>query len=66
LNKAHYAKARIKSIPGVKVMESSPTFNEFTVRLPMDAAEVAGKMINMGFAPGFRSESTIPEWKIIC
>jgi glycine dehydrogenase subunit 1 len=53
LNKAHYAKARLKSIPGVKVMESSPTFNEFTVRLPMDAAEVAGKMIDRGFAPGF-------------
>jgi glycine dehydrogenase subunit 1 len=53
LNKAQYAKARLKSIDGVKVMESSPTFNEFTVRLPVDAAEVAGKMVDKGFAPGF-------------
>jgi glycine dehydrogenase subunit 1 len=53
LNKAHYAKTRLKSISGIKVLESSPTFNEFTIRLPMDAAEVAGKMIELGFAPGF-------------
>ena len=53
LNKAQYAKERVKAIPGVKVMESSPTFNEFTVLLPVDAAEVAGKMIEQGFAPGF-------------
>jgi glycine dehydrogenase subunit 1 len=53
VNKSLYAKERFKNIPGVKVMESSPTFNEFTLRLPVDAAEVAGKMIKHGFAPGF-------------
>ncbi len=53
LNKAYYAKERIKAIPGVKVMESSPTFNEFTVKLPMDAAECVGRMIERGFAAGF-------------
>ena len=53
VNKALYAKARFKEIKDVKVMESSPTFNEFTLRLPMDAAEAAGKMIEHGFAPGF-------------
>jgi glycine dehydrogenase subunit 1 len=53
LSKTQYAKERIKSIPDVKVMESSPTFNEFAVRLPIDAAEAAGKMIDRGFAPGF-------------
>jgi glycine dehydrogenase subunit 1 len=53
LNKAHYAKERLKAIPDVKVMDSSPTFNEFTVRLPTDAAEIVGKMIDLGFAPGF-------------
>jgi glycine dehydrogenase subunit 1 len=53
LSKAHYAKERLKKIPNVKVMESSPTFNEFTVKLPIDAAEAAGKMIELGFAPGF-------------
>jgi glycine dehydrogenase subunit 1 len=53
LDKAHYAKERIKSIPGVKVMESSPTFNEFTVKLPMDAGECVGRMVEHGIAAGF-------------
>jgi glycine dehydrogenase subunit 1 len=52
-SKAHYAKERLKSIPGVKVMESSPTFNEFTILLPMDAGECVGAMIERGFAAGF-------------
>jgi glycine dehydrogenase subunit 1 len=52
-SKAQYAKERLKAIPEVSVMETSPTFNEFTVRLPMDAAEAAGKLIDRGFAPGF-------------
>jgi glycine dehydrogenase subunit 1 len=53
VDKAHYAKERIKSIPCVKVMESSPTFNEFTVKLPIDAGECVGKMIEHGFSAGF-------------
>jgi glycine dehydrogenase subunit 1 len=52
-DKAHYAKERIKAIPDVKVMESSPTFNEFTVKLPVDAAECVGRMVELGFAAGF-------------
>lgn len=50
--KTNYAKERIKAIPNVEVMESSPTFNEFTVRLPVDAGDVAGKMVERGIAPG--------------
>jgi glycine dehydrogenase subunit 1 len=53
LDKAAYAKQRIKAIPRVEVMEESPTFNEFTVRLPMDAGECVGRMIDRGFAAGF-------------
>lgn len=52
-NKASYAKERIKAIPGVQVMESSPTFNEFTVKLPIDAGECVSRMIDQGFAAGF-------------
>jgi glycine dehydrogenase subunit 1 len=52
-SKAHYAKERFKQIKGVAVMESSPTFNEFTLRLPLDAGEIAGRMIERGFAAGF-------------
>ncbi len=50
--KAHYAKERLDAIPGVAVMRSSPTFNEFTVRLPCDAADVAGRLVEQGIAPG--------------
>jgi glycine dehydrogenase subunit 1 len=53
LDKANYAKERIKAIGGVTVMESSPTFNEFTVRLPLDAGEVVGRLVELGFAAGF-------------
>jgi glycine dehydrogenase subunit 1 len=52
-DKAHYARQRLKQIDGVDVMESSPVFSEFTVRLPMDAGEAAGRMIERGFAAGF-------------
>jgi glycine dehydrogenase subunit 1 len=34
-------------------MESSPTFNEFTVKLPIDAGECVGRMVELGIAPGF-------------
>jgi glycine dehydrogenase subunit 1 len=50
--KAHYAKQRFDAIPGVSVMKASPTFNEFTVRLPADAGDVAGALVDQGIAPG--------------
>jgi glycine dehydrogenase subunit 1 len=50
--KANYAKERFKQIPGVEVMESSPTFNEFTVKLPMDSTELVNKLIERNIAPG--------------
>lgn len=53
LNKAYYAKERFKAIPSVHVTESFPTFNEFTIELPIDAGELAGRMIERGFAAGF-------------
>ena len=51
--KAEYAKTRLKEVKGVEVMESSPTFNEFTLRLPIDAGELVGRMIERGIAAGF-------------
>jgi glycine dehydrogenase subunit 1 len=53
LSKANYMKERLKAISSVKVMESNPTFNEFTVRLPIDAGEVVSRMVERGFAAGF-------------
>lgn len=51
--KTRYAKARLGDIRGVEVLDEGPVFNEFALRLPMDAGELAGKMIDAGYAPGF-------------
>ena len=53
LNKALYMKERLKAIPSIKVYEDLPIFNEFVIRLPIDAGELAGMMIDRGFAAGF-------------
>ncbi len=53
LDKAEYAKGKLSEIRGVEVMQESPTFNEFTLRLPRDPNEVIGKMVDQGFAAGF-------------
>jgi len=53
MNKAQYAKERLNAIPGVTVMNTSPTFNEFTVKLPIDAGECVGRMVDSGIAAGF-------------
>ncbi len=52
-NKSEFAKQRLSEIKGVNVMGSSPTFNEFTIQLPVNANEVIGKMIERGIAAGF-------------
>jgi glycine dehydrogenase subunit 1 len=52
-NKAEYAKQRIKAIPKLQIFNTSPTFNEFTIKLPMDAGEVVGRLIENGIAAGF-------------
>ncbi|HAJ56308.1 MAG TPA: aminomethyl-transferring glycine dehydrogenase subunit GcvPA [Candidatus Omnitrophica bacterium] len=51
--KAEFAKSLLSKIKGVSVKQSSPTFNEFTVVLPKDPAEVVAAMIEKGFAAGF-------------
>ena len=51
-DKAEYAKARLAEIPGVTVLQSAPTFNEFTVSLPKPAAAVVMGMLKEGIAAG--------------
>jgi glycine dehydrogenase subunit 1 len=52
-NKAEFAKKTLEKVPGVTVKRSSPTFNEFTLLLPLNADEVVHRMIEKGFACGF-------------
>lgn len=53
LNKAEFLRQMLEQIKGVQVKRSSPTFNEFTICLPVDASLVVEAMIPRGFAAGF-------------
>jgi glycine dehydrogenase subunit 1 len=53
MEKTEYAKKKLSKVKGVEVKTSSPTFNEFVIRLPKDPNEVIGKLIDKGFAAGF-------------
>jgi glycine dehydrogenase subunit 1 len=53
LHKAEYARQKIESIKGVLVMRSTPTFNEFVVKLPKDPNEIIGKLMEHNIAAGF-------------
>ncbi len=61
--KACYAREQLLQIPGVADVNQSAFFNEFVVRLSADAAEVAGLMIEKGFAAGFPLGRYFPERK---
>jgi len=50
-DKSEFAKRVLKEISGIDVL-NTPTFNEFTIRLPMDANEIVKKVIKKGFVPG--------------
>ena len=53
MDKCEYTKQKLEAIKGVEVKRSSPTFNEFVVRLPSSPDEVIEKLIKKGIAPGF-------------
>ncbi len=51
-DKAEYAKGVLGAVRGVEVLNSAPTFNEFTLKLPMDAAAVVERLLDRGIAAG--------------
>lgn len=51
-DKAEYAKAQLAGIPGVKVLQTAPTFNEFTISLPVTADTVVTGLLSKGIAAG--------------
>jgi glycine dehydrogenase subunit 1 len=52
--KAVFARNELIKIKDVSVLEQdTPFFNEFVIKLPGDASEIVGKMIDKGFAAGF-------------
>ena len=61
--KAYFAKAQLLAITGVTDAGQSDFFNEFVIRLPIDAAEVVGKLIDKGYAAGFPLSRYFPDRK---
>ena len=51
-DKAEYAKALLTKIPGVTVLVSAVTFNEFTISLPKNADGVVLSLLDKGIAAG--------------
>jgi len=51
-DKAEYAKAQLAAIPGVTVLHSVDTFNEFTLCLPKPADGVIAALLARGIAAG--------------
>jgi glycine dehydrogenase subunit 1 len=51
-DKAEYAKALLTRIPGVTVLQSAVTFNEFTLVLPKNADGVVTALLARGIAAG--------------
>lgn len=61
--KAVFAREQLLAIEGVGAVGGDAFFNEFVISLPGDAAEIAGKLIDKGFAPGFPLGRYYPERK---
>jgi glycine dehydrogenase subunit 1 len=51
--KASYCREQLLAIKGVTAVPQPAFFNEFVVRLPHEAAEVVGHLVDKGFAAGF-------------
>jgi len=51
-DKAEYAKSQLANIPGVRVLKSAPTVNEFTVFLPVPADQLVLALLEQGIAAG--------------
>lgn len=52
LSRAAYLKSKLSEIKGVTPAFSAPTFNEFAIKLPLEAGKVLGKLREKGFIGG--------------
>jgi len=63
MDKTEYAKQVLDEIKGVEVKRSSPTFNEFIIKIDKDPNEVIGKLIDKKIAAGFPLGRYYPQMK---
>ena len=60
-DKAEYAKGKLAAIDGVSLVNTGPTFNEFTLRLPKNADEIVERLLKQGIAAGVPLGTWEPE-----
>ena len=53
MSKAVFARNELLALKGVEPVGNGVFFNEFVIKVPCDASELAGKLIDKGFAAGF-------------
>jgi glycine cleavage system P protein (glycine dehydrogenase) subunit 1 len=58
---AAYARDRLTGIEGVELVDQGPWFNEFRLRLPIDARLAVSRLIDKGIAAGFPLGRYYPE-----
>ncbi|WP_223066669.1 aminomethyl-transferring glycine dehydrogenase subunit GcvPA [Paenibacillus caui] len=63
LQKSHYAKQKLAGVSGVTVPFTSPTFNEFVIRLPEGAnmSRIQSKLLEEGYIGGYDLGRSYPE-----
>ncbi len=60
-DKAEYAKSVFAKLPGVSILNTGPTFNEFTLKLPKDAGPVVERLLSKKIAAGVPLGEWYPE-----
>ncbi|MCC6628158.1 MAG: aminomethyl-transferring glycine dehydrogenase subunit GcvPA [Chloroflexi bacterium] len=59
-HKAHYAAGQIAALPGYRVLDGAPFFNEFVVQCPRPAAEVNAALLAAGIIGGYALSQEYP------
>ncbi len=59
--RAHYARARLCGIPGVRAAFAARTFNEFTLRVPIPPDELNARLRERGILGGLALRAWYPE-----
>jgi glycine dehydrogenase subunit 1 len=60
-HKAHYAAARIATLPGYALVDSGPFFHEFVVRCPKPVSEINALLLQKGILGGLDLATVYPE-----
>lgn len=60
-DRGQYAMKTLSRVPGVRILNQHPVFNEFVLELPQDAGQVIQKLKSKNLLPGIPLGSVYPE-----